>query len=174
MYIKNKKTTSFSRFPSYFSACKPSLQEKKREKKKETQHVRFETSYTLRVLRLAHNTTAEDIVELLLTNVISDNQISSAYSAKTTDNRLEIKLAYATPFELQGKQEISLKKIFGGSQILTINATKFAGLDEIPVYSFACWNLKPAKLWSCFCLSFAWFCAHLTIFAERYASESFY
>ena len=28
------------------------------------------------------------------------------------------------------KQEISLKKIFGGSQILTINATKFAGLDE--------------------------------------------
>ena len=27
------------------------------------------------------------------------------------------------------KQEISLKKIFGGSQILTINATKFAGLD---------------------------------------------
>ena len=30
----------------------------------------------------------------------------------------------------QNKQEISLKKIFGGSQILTINATKFAGLDE--------------------------------------------
>ena len=28
------------------------------------------------------------------------------------------------------QQEISLKKIFGGSQILTINATKFAGLDE--------------------------------------------
>ena len=28
------------------------------------------------------------------------------------------------------EQEISLKKIFGGSQILTINATKFAGLDE--------------------------------------------
>ena len=27
----------------------------------------------------------------------------------------------------QVKQEISLKKIFGGSQILTINATKFAG-----------------------------------------------
>ena len=72
------------------------------------------------------------------------------------------------------KQEISLKKIFGGSQILTINATKFAGLDEIPIYSFACWNLKPAKLWSCFCLSFAWFCAHLTFFAERYASDFFF
>ena len=72
------------------------------------------------------------------------------------------------------KQEISLKKIFGGSQILTINATKFAGLDEIPIYPFAYWNLKPAKLWSCFCLSFAWFCAHLTLFAERYASESFF
>ena len=66
------------------------------------------------------------------------------------------------------------KKIFGGSQILTINATKFAGLDEIPIYPFACWNLKPAKLWSCFCQSFAWFCAHLTLFAERYASESFF
>ena len=32
------------------------------------------------------------------------------------------------------QQEISLKKIFGGSQILTINATNFAGLDEIPIY----------------------------------------
>ena len=30
------------------------------------------------------------------------------------------------------------------------------------------------KLWSCFCLSFAWFCAYLTLFAERYASESFF
>ena len=27
-----------------------------------------------------------------------------------------------------------LKKIFGGSQILTINATKFSGLGEIPIY----------------------------------------
>ena len=34
------------------------------------------------------------------------------------------------PSGQHGKQEISLKKIFGGSQILTINATKFAGLDE--------------------------------------------
>ena len=72
------------------------------------------------------------------------------------------------------KQEISWKKIFGGPQILTINATTFAGLGEIPIYPFACWNLKPAKLWFCFCLSFAWFCAHLTLFAERYASESFF
>ena len=32
--------------------------------------------------------------------------------------------------QTNNKQEISLKKIFGGSQILTINATKFAGLDE--------------------------------------------
>ena len=31
---------------------------------------------------------------------------------------------------IPNKQEISLKKIFGGSQILTLNATKFAGLDE--------------------------------------------
>ena len=31
----------------------------------------------------------------------------------------------------QTKQEISLKKIFGGSQILTINATKFAGFRRI-------------------------------------------
>ena len=76
--------------------------------------------------------------------------------------------------DINRKQEISLKKIFGGSQILTINATKFAGLDEINIYPFACWNLKPAKLWSCFCLSFAWYCAHLTLFAERYESESFF
>ena len=55
-----------------------------------------------------------------------------------------------------------------------INATKIAGLDEIPIYPFACWNLNPAKLWSCFCLSFAWFCANLTLFAEGYASESFF
>ena len=75
---------------------------------------------------------------------------------------------------VQFKQEISLKKIFVGSQILTKNATKFAGLNEIPIYPFVCWNLKPAKLCSCFCLSFAWFCAHLTLFAERYASESFF
>ena len=47
-------------------------------------------------------------------------------------------------------------------------------LDEIPFYPFACWNLKQAKLWSCFCLYFAWFCEHLTLFAERYASESFF
>ena len=43
-----------------------------------------------------------------------------------------------------------------------------------PHLALACWNLKPAKLWSCFCLSFAWFCAQLTLFAERYASESFF
>ena len=58
--------------------------------------------------------------------------------------------------------------------MLTINATKFAGLDEIPIYPFACWNLKSAKLWSCFCLSIAWFCAHLALFAERYASQSLF
>ena len=33
-------------------------------------------------------------------------------------------------FDRELKQEISLKKIFGGSQILTINATKFAGLGR--------------------------------------------
>ena len=84
------------------------------------------------------------------------------------------KLMIEAKINLNIKQEISLKKIFGGSQILMINATKIAGLDEIPIYPFACWNLNPGKLWSCFCLSFAWFCAHLTLFAEGYASESFF
>ena len=83
---------------------------------------------------------------------------------------MKIPIFYYTVDNKYLKQEISLKKIFGGSQILKINAIKFAGLDEIPIYPFACWNLKPAKLWSCFCLFFAWFCAHLTLFAERYAS----
>ena len=98
----------------------------------------------------------------------SNSQYQTVLGPKTihTKHCLDINCQY--------KQEISLKKIFGGSQILTINATKFAVLDEIPIYPFAYWNLKPAKLWSCFCLSFAWFCAHLTLFAERYASESFF
>ena len=62
------------------------------------------TCYTLRVLRLTHYTTAEDIVEMPL---ISDIPflISSVYSAKTTDNRSEIKLVYTTPFELQGQKK---------------------------------------------------------------------
>ena len=81
---------------------------------------------------------------------------------------------FGVPSIIRVKTRNIFKKIFSGSQILTINATKFAGLDEIPIYPFACWNLKPAKLWSCFCLSFAWFCAHLTLFAERYASESLF
>ena len=51
---------------------------------------------------------------------------------------------------------------------------KFAGLDEIPIYPLCMLKSKTAKLWSCFCLSFAWFCAHLTLFAERYASEYFF
>ena len=55
-----------------------------------------------------------------------------------------------------------------------VNSTKLLVLDEIPFYPFACRNLKSAKLWSCFCFSFAWFCDHLTLFAERYASESFF
>ena len=45
-------------------------------------------------------------------------QYTYAIDSKIDDNRCK------------PKQEISLKKIFGGSQILTINATKFAGLDE--------------------------------------------
>ena len=39
---------------------------------------------------------------------ISNNLISSVYSAKTTDNRLEIKLAYATPFELHGQNNTTI------------------------------------------------------------------
>ena len=37
-----------------------------------------------------------------------------------------------------------------------------------------CMLESKAKLWSCFCLSFTWFCAHLTFFAERYASDFFF
>ena len=72
--------------------------------------MRFElTYYTLRVLRLTYYTTEDDIVGMLLIfHSISNNLISSVYAAKTTDNRSEIKLAYATPFELQGKKNTTI------------------------------------------------------------------
>ena len=37
---------------------------------------------------------------------VSNSKISSVYSAKTTDDRSEIKLAYATPYELQDQKKI--------------------------------------------------------------------
>ena len=62
------------------------------------------------------------------------------------------------------KQKIYLKKIFGCSQILTIQTQPNSlVLDEISFYPLARWNQKPAKLWFCFCLSFVWFCAQLTL-----------
>ena len=39
---------------------------------------------------------------------ISNNLISSVCSAKTTDIRSQIKLAYATPFELQGQKNTTI------------------------------------------------------------------
>ena len=43
-----------------------------------------------------------------ITHSISNSLISSVGSAKSTDNRSEIKLAYATPFELQGKKNTTI------------------------------------------------------------------
>ena len=71
------------------------------------------------------------------------------------------------------KQEISLKKIFGGSQILTI-LTQLS--DEIPYTPCLCMLEKdvPSKT-SEFgsCAMFLVFLLLGALFAERYASESF-
>ena len=68
------------------------------------------------------------------------------------------------------KQEISLKKIIGGSQILTILTQPN---DEIPLHPlvFACSNLKQTNV-----EVVVMFLVSLllgALFAERYASESF-
>ena len=53
----------------------------------------------------AFPTTADDSDKLLLISDIPFQiTISSVFLAKTIDNRLEIKLAYATPNELQGQK----------------------------------------------------------------------
>ena len=99
---KNIQTHHFHAF-LFFSAYKPFLQ----ENKKKIRLVRFELSS---VLHLNRYTTADDTVPSLLT---SDNLISSYIRrklAKTTDNRSEIKLAYATPFELQGQKNTTIQK----------------------------------------------------------------
>ena len=66
----------------------------------------------LSVLHLNRYTTADDIDQATqIEHSISNNLISSYIRrklAKTTDNRSEIKLAYATPFELQGQKNTTI------------------------------------------------------------------
>ena len=94
-------------------------------KTKKTFLVRFElTYYTLRMLRLIHYTTADDVVKLLLISDIPFQiTLLVPYSrrklAKITENRSEIKLAYATPFELQGQKNTTIIKL----QIIILNGT---------------------------------------------------
>ena len=50
---------------------------------------------------------------------ISNNLISSYIRrklAKTTDNRSEIKLAYVTPFELQGQKNTTIAAFYAGAK----------------------------------------------------------
>ena len=67
-------------------------------------------------------------------HIARNNGNQHSFAAKWRLNELGLKVAkHFQMTKIQVSiflQEISLKKIFGGSQILTINATKFAGLDE--------------------------------------------
>ena len=88
-----------------------------------------------------------------------------------TDRRTTDRLRYDTyvPVFIK-KQEISLKKIFGGSQILTIITQQN---DEIPLHPlvFACSNLKPTNVEVVVLFLVSLLLGAL--FAELYASESF-
>ena len=72
----------------------------------------------LSVLHLNSYTTADDIVQALLTlDIPFQKNLISLYIrrklAKTTDNRSEMKLAYATPFELQGQKNTTIERLYG-------------------------------------------------------------
>ena len=97
----------------FFSAYKPFLQE---NNKKKIRLVRSEPSL---YLLYANSPTPKPLhysgrycpIATHIRDFISNNLISSYIRqklAKTTDNRSEIKLAYATPFELQGQKNTTI------------------------------------------------------------------
>ena len=104
--IKKKKTTSCSRFPVFSAYC--SLQ-KKKLKRIAPREIRTCLLYaTSPASNTLHHSGRSCRIAAYIRHSISNNLISSVYSAKTTDNRLEIKLAYATTFELQGQKNTTI------------------------------------------------------------------
>ena len=105
---KNIQTHHFHAF-LFFSAYKPFLQE---NKKKRIRLVRFEvTSYLLYAIgptpKPLHYSGRYCPSATHIADSITNNLTSSYIRrklAKTTNNRSELKLAYATPFELQGQK----------------------------------------------------------------------
>ena len=109
---KKQTNTSFSRF-LVFSAYNLSY---RKIKIKRIHLVRFElTLYLLYAIaptpKPLHYSGRYCPIATHIEHSISNNLIRSYIRrklAKTTDNRSEIKLAYATPFELQGKKNTTI------------------------------------------------------------------
>ena len=112
----------------FFSAYKPFLQENKKNPPRENRTyiipIICYRSYNLTAtLQRTISTNATHIEHSILDNLISS--YSRRKLAKTTDNRSEIKLAYATPFELQGQKNTTIAVCFG--------STLFASILNSPV-----------------------------------------
>ena len=110
VYIKNKTKNNIIFSLSCFSAYR-SLQEKK-IKRDAPGEIR---TYLLYPTSLApnplHHSGRYYQTATYITHFISNNLISPVDSAKSTDNTSEIKLAYATPFELQGQKNTTISKV---------------------------------------------------------------
>ena len=127
VYIKtinnnNKKKTSFSRFPflahtviifslSYFKRI-PFLTGKK-IKRNAPREIRTYLLYaTSPAPKPLHHSGRHCRNATNIRHSVSNNLIISVYSAKTTGNRSEMKLAYATPFELQGQKNTTIHVVY--------------------------------------------------------------
>ena len=112
---KNIQTHQFHAF-LFHSAYKPFLQENKNKKNSPREHGEIRTYIVPAICycptpKPLHYSGRYCPIATHIRDYISNNLISSYIWRKlaiTTDNRSEIKLAYATPFELQGQKNTTI------------------------------------------------------------------